>query len=245
MDISRFFIDRPIFAGVISALIFLSGLIAMVRLPISEYPEVVPPTVVVRAQYPGANPKVIAQTVATPLEEAINGVEGMLYMASQATTDGRVIVVFGCGGDRDRGKRPLMGRVAAELAEALQLNAHVDKALYMLSTGSRRKVALVGLLASGCALVDLIPVVERLRARAPGLSAQRRRAIAVEALPDAGGGVRHGPVCLRRSRAHPDRGEHRRDDAEGTDEGGAGASGAQRGLHEDLLSESSVHGRAP
>ena len=80
MNISRFFIDRPIFAGVISLVIFLAGLIAIFQLPISEYPEVVPPTVVVRAQFPGANPKVIAETVATPLEEQINGIENMLYM---------------------------------------------------------------------------------------------------------------------------------------------------------------------
>ncbi|OYY08227.1 MAG: hypothetical protein B7Y70_12750, partial [Rhizobiales bacterium 35-68-8] len=88
MNISKFFIDRPIFAGVLSTLIFLAGLIAMQVMPISEYPEVVPPQVVVRAQYPGANPKVIAETVAMPIEEQINGVEGMLYMSSQATTDG-------------------------------------------------------------------------------------------------------------------------------------------------------------
>ena len=78
MNLSKFFIDRPIFAGVISVLMVLAGLIAVRGLPISEYPEVVPPSVVVRAQYPGANPKVIAETVATPLEEALNGVEGML-----------------------------------------------------------------------------------------------------------------------------------------------------------------------
>ena len=67
MNISKFFIDRPIFAGVISVIIFLAGLIAMTRLPISEYPEVVPPSVVVTAQFPGANPQTIAETVATPL----------------------------------------------------------------------------------------------------------------------------------------------------------------------------------
>ena len=67
MNLSKFFIDRPIFAGVVSTLIFLAGAIAMWLLPISEYPEVVPPSVVVRAVYPGANPKVIAETVATPL----------------------------------------------------------------------------------------------------------------------------------------------------------------------------------
>ena len=88
MNLSKFFIDRPIFAGVLSVLIFLAGLLALRVMPISEYPEVAPPSVVVRAQYPGASPKVIAETVATPIEEQINGVEGMLYMASQATTDG-------------------------------------------------------------------------------------------------------------------------------------------------------------
>src|SRR5690606_33950941 len=79
MNISKFFVDRPIFAAVLSVLILLAGLLSVFRLPISEYPEVVPPSVVVRAQFPGANPKVIAETVAAPLEEAINGVEGMLY----------------------------------------------------------------------------------------------------------------------------------------------------------------------
>src|SRR5260370_16930045 len=88
MKLSQFFISRPIFAGVLSALIFLAGLIALPKLPISEYPEVVPPTVIVKATYPGANPKVIAETVASPLEQSINGVEGLLYQSSQATAAG-------------------------------------------------------------------------------------------------------------------------------------------------------------
>ena len=66
MNLSRFFIDRPIFAGVISVIIFLAGIVSLFELPISEYPEVVPPTVVVKARFPGANPKVIAETVASP-----------------------------------------------------------------------------------------------------------------------------------------------------------------------------------
>ena len=114
MNLSKFFVDRPIFAGVLSLLIFLGGLIALRSLPISEYPEVVPPTVIVRAQYPGANPKVIAETVATPLEEAINGVEGMLYMNSQATTEGMMTltVTFALGTDPDKAQQLVQNRVA-------------------------------------------------------------------------------------------------------------------------------------
>jgi multidrug efflux pump len=114
MNFSKFFVDRPIFAGVLSVLMLLAGLIALRGLPVSEYPEVVPPTVVVRAQYPGANPKVIAETVATPLEEAINGVEGMLYMNSQATTDGVMMltVTFALGTDPDKAQQLVQNRVA-------------------------------------------------------------------------------------------------------------------------------------
>ena len=113
MNLSRFFIDRPIFAGVLSVLILLGGLISLGLLPISEYPEVVPPSVVVRASYPGANPKVIAETVATPLEESINGVENMLYMSSQATTDGvmTLTVTFKIGTNPDLAQQLVQNRV--------------------------------------------------------------------------------------------------------------------------------------
>src|ERR1700712_1742417 len=113
MNLSKFFIDRPIFAGVLSVLMLIAGLIALRGLPISEYPEVVPPSIVVRANYPGANPKVIAETVATPLEEAINGVEGMLYMSSQATTDGlmTLTVTFKLGTDPDKAQQLVQNRV--------------------------------------------------------------------------------------------------------------------------------------
>lgn len=114
MNISRFFVDRPVFAGVLSLLIVIAGLIGMRSLPISEYPEVVPPSVVVRAQYPGANPKVIAETVATPLEESINGVEDMLYMSSQATADGvmTLTVTFALGTDPDKAQQLVQNRVS-------------------------------------------------------------------------------------------------------------------------------------
>src|SRR4030088_2652984 len=113
MNLSKFFIDRPIFAGVLSVLIFLAGLISLMSMPISEYPDVVPPSVVVRASYPGANPKVIAETVATPIEEQINGVEGMLYMSSQATTDGTMTltVTFRLGTDPDKAQQLVQHRV--------------------------------------------------------------------------------------------------------------------------------------
>src|SRR6516164_8518162 len=117
MNFSSFFIRRPIFAGVLSAVIFLLGLLAMWRLPISEYPEVVPPTIVVKATYPGANPKTIAETVASPLEQSINGVEGSLYMFSQATGDGvmTLTVTFALGTDIDKAQVQVQNRVSQAL----------------------------------------------------------------------------------------------------------------------------------
>ncbi|HEV2394236.1 MAG TPA: efflux RND transporter permease subunit [Verrucomicrobiae bacterium] len=117
MNFSHFFIRRPIFAGVLSTLIFLIGLMAMWRLPISEYPEVVPPTIVVRANYPGANPKTIAETVASPLEQAVNGVEDSLYMFSQATPDGvmTLTVTFKLGTDIDKAQVQVQNRVSQAL----------------------------------------------------------------------------------------------------------------------------------
>ncbi len=117
MNFSHYFIRRPIFAGVLSAVIFLVGLIAMWRLPISEYPEVVPPTIVVRASYPGANPKTIAETVASPLEQAINGVEDSLYLFSQSTGDGvmALTVTFKLGTDIDKAQVQVQNRVSQAL----------------------------------------------------------------------------------------------------------------------------------
>src|SRR5277367_4188747 len=113
MQFSKFFIDRPVFAGVLSSLVLLGGLIAMGTLPISEYPEVVPPSVIVTAQFPGANPETIAETVATPMEEQINGVENMLYMSSQATSDGlmTMTVTFKLGTSPDLDQQLVQNRV--------------------------------------------------------------------------------------------------------------------------------------
>jgi len=117
MNISRFFIDRPIFAGVLSIIIFVAGAIAITRLPVSEYPDVVPPSIVVRATYPGATPKVIAETVAAPLEEQINGVENLLYMSSQANTDGvlTLTVTFKIGTDPELAETQVQNRVQRAL----------------------------------------------------------------------------------------------------------------------------------
>ena len=117
MTFPRFFVDRPIFAVVLSVLMLIAGGLALLRLPLSEYPAVTPPTVQVTALYPGANPKVIAETVAAPLEQAINGVEGMLYMSSQAALDGRmqITISFQQGTDPDLAQVQVQNRVSRAL----------------------------------------------------------------------------------------------------------------------------------
>src|SRR5580658_3664386 len=114
MNISSFFIERPIFATVLAILITVAGLLAMPTLPISEYPEIVPPTVVVSGQYPGASPKTIAETVITPLEQQINGVENAIYTNSTATPDGTfsITVTFKLGTDLDIAQVQTQNRVA-------------------------------------------------------------------------------------------------------------------------------------
>ncbi len=134
MNFSQFFIQRPIFAAVLSLLILIGGAISLFQLPISEYPEVVPPTVVVRAAFPGANPKVIGETVASPLEQAITGVEGMLYMSSQGTADGKMTLTltFALGTDLDKAQVQVQNRVTRTMptlpTEVQRLGVTVDKA---------------------------------------------------------------------------------------------------------------------
>jgi len=123
MNISNYFIDRPIFASVLSILIFMAGGLAMFSLPIAEYPEVSPPSIVVSAQFPGANPAVIAETVATPLEEQVNGTENMLYMNSLATSDGsmQLRVTFAIGTDPDLAQQLVQNRVSQALPRLPEL----------------------------------------------------------------------------------------------------------------------------
>ncbi|MBL9146369.1 MAG: efflux RND transporter permease subunit [Verrucomicrobiaceae bacterium] len=113
MNFSQFFITRPIFAGVLSIILVLVGGISLNYLPVSEYPEVAPPNIVVRAMYPGANPQVIAETVSTVLEKEINGVSNSIYMYSQATGDGvmTLTVTFKIGTDLDKAQVAVQNRV--------------------------------------------------------------------------------------------------------------------------------------
>src|SRR5438270_3225115 len=111
---SRFFINRPIFASVLSIVIVLGGMVALFTLPIAQYPEITPPTVEVSAVYPGANAQVVADTVAAPVEQQVNGVEGMMYMSSQCTNDGNytLTVTFHNGIDLNMAQVLVQNRVA-------------------------------------------------------------------------------------------------------------------------------------
>ena len=115
---ARFFVDRPIFATVLSLVIVIVGLVALTRLPIAQYPEVAPPTIQVSATYPGADAETVATTVATPIEQEVNGVERMLYMASRCTNDGQMFldVTFELGTDLDTAQVLVQNRVS--VAEA-------------------------------------------------------------------------------------------------------------------------------
>ena len=174
-DFSRIFIDRPILATVLSALILVSGIMAIPSLPISEYPDVVPPSVQVTANYPGANPRTIAETVAGPIEEAVNGVENMIYMKSTSSSDGQMAltVTFKGGTDVDLAAMQVQNRVAQavpRLPEAVRaLGVTTVKASPTLDDGRAPRLAQQDLRRA-------VPVElrEPARARRAGAPARRR-----------------------------------------------------------------------
>src|SRR5688572_9622745 len=114
MRLSHYFIDRPIFAEVVSIVFVILGAVSYFRLPIAQYPEIAPPIINVTGQYPGASAEVVASTVVAPIEEQINGVENMLYMSSNATADGRfsISVTFDLGTNLDIAQVQVQNRVS-------------------------------------------------------------------------------------------------------------------------------------
>src|ERR1700740_3262773 len=133
MRISHFFIDRPIFASVVSIVFLILGGVAYSRLPVAQYPEIAPPVINITGQFPGASAETVAETVVAPIEQQVNGAEGMLYISSNSTADGRfaIAVTFDLGTNLDIAQVQVQNRVATALprvpVDVRNIGVHVNK----------------------------------------------------------------------------------------------------------------------
>lgn len=168
--IAKFFIERPVLANVIAVLIVILGAVALLRLPVSQYPNIVPPTVQVTARYPGASAATIVRDVALPLEQRVNGVEGMIYMSSMATSDGTytLTVTFKIGTDADKAQILVQNRVSAALpalpqavqTQGVQTNKRSTSILEIVTLGSTDG-KLDSLFLSNYATINLLDEIAR------------------------------------------------------------------------------------
>src|SRR5580658_6484740 len=169
--LARFFVDRPIFATVISLVIMLAGGVAVFTLPIAQYPAVTPPTVQVVAYYPGANAITVRDTVAAPIEEQVSGVEGMMYMSSRCTNDGSYIltVTFKLGMDSDMAQVLVQNRVSLALPVVPQLVQNEGITVKKMSPNTLMIVNLISdgryddLFLSNYATIDVRDEIGRLK----------------------------------------------------------------------------------
>ena len=204
--LSRFFINRPIFASVLSILIVLAGGVCIFTLPIAQYPDITPPVVQVKAYYPGADPKVIGDTVASPIEQEVNGVERMLYMSSTSSSDGSYTlnVTFDLGTDVDMAVVLTQNRVATAIP---RLPQEVQRQGVTTKKVSSALVTVLALLLAGESVRRSIPYQLR-------ISANQRRAYADSrrgrrgAVPDQG--LRHASVARPEQDGSPQHHHQRR-----------------------------------
>lgn len=183
-SISHFFIDRPAFAMVISIVITIVGIVGYFRLPVAQYPNVVPPFVVVRTSYPGASPEILMDTVVAPLDQEINGVENMLYMASQCSSDGSILITitFEVGTNLDIAQVQVQNRVAIATPrlpeEVRNIGVVVKKTLSLHACEHKRffsgRIPRQTVFDKLCHKPDERPLGENTRSRRPGSSRVQR-----------------------------------------------------------------------
>ena len=182
--ISQFFIDRPVLANVLAILFVLIGVVALARLPIAEYPNIAPPTITVTTRYPGGSAQTLVDTVALPIERAVNGVEGMLYMQSTSTSDGNyaLTVTFETGTDLNLAQIRVQNRVSGALPTLPQSVQSQGVPVRQQSTAFLQMITLSspdgrydGLFLSNYATINLVDELSRVPGRRPCQRVRRRQ----------------------------------------------------------------------